>query len=119
VVFILKVASSHNTATKLFTPNAATSRSIEGIVMRDIRDDLKERADFIENQIRAAHAHFEKMVQQVQSERDARIADLKGALTVIHKLREFEDRHVGNGVTLDSPSALRHSLADRIKAASG
>jgi hypothetical protein len=87
--------------------------------MRDIRDDLEERANFIENQIRAAHAHFEKMVQQMQIERDARIADLKGALTVIHKFREFEDRHVGNVVTLENPPALRHSLADRIKAASG
>jgi hypothetical protein len=85
--------------------------------MRDIRDDLKERADFIENQIRAASAHFEKMAQQVQSERDARIADLKGSLTATHKLMEFEARHVGNVMTLENPPAPRHSLADRIKAA--
>ena len=45
--------------------------------MRDIRSDLQERANFIEQQIRAAHSHFEKMVQQLQRERDVRIADLK------------------------------------------
>jgi hypothetical protein len=85
--------------------------------MRDIRDDLQERADFIENQIKAAQTHFEKMAQQLQSEQDARIAELKGALTLIHRFREFEDRHLGNVVTLENPSAPRRSLAGRIKAA--
>lgn len=42
--------------------------------MRDIRSDLQERANFIDDQIRAAHSHFEKMVQQLQSELDARLA---------------------------------------------
>jgi len=87
--------------------------------MRDIRDDLEQRASFIENQIRAAHAHFEKVANQLQSERDARIADLKEALAMIHKFREFEDRHVGNVVTPENPSAPRLSLANRIQAASG
>jgi hypothetical protein len=48
--------------------------------MRDIRSDLQERANFIEEQIRAAYAHFEKAVQQLQSERDARVADLQGGV---------------------------------------
>jgi hypothetical protein len=43
--------------------------------MRDIRSDLQERANFCEEQIRAAYAHFEKMIQQLQSELDVRIAD--------------------------------------------
>jgi hypothetical protein len=84
--------------------------------MRDIRTDLQERANLIEEQIRAAHAHFETVVQQLQSERDARVAELNGPLTVIHKLMEYEDR--GNVVTLANPSAP-HMRADRRKAASG
>jgi hypothetical protein len=45
--------------------------------MRDIRSDLEERANFFEEQIRAAYAHFERMSQQLQGELDMRIADLK------------------------------------------
>jgi len=87
--------------------------------MRDIRSDLQERANFIEEQIRAAFAHFEKMVQQLQSERDARVADLKGTHAMINNFMEFEARHVGNVVELANPPAPRLSLAERIKTASG
>jgi hypothetical protein len=86
--------------------------------MRDIRSDLQERANFIEEQIRVAFAHFEKMIQQLQSERDARVADLKGAHAMINKFMEFEARHMGNVTTLENPSTPRFSLADRIQAAS-
>jgi hypothetical protein len=103
-----------NTATSFLPGNVV---KLGGIVMRDIRSDLQERADFIENQIGAASAHFEKMVQQLQSERDARVADLKGALAMINKLMEFEHGLVGN-VVANSP-APHLSLADRIKAAGG
>ena len=48
--------------------------------MRDIRGDLQERAIFVDEQIRAAAAHFDKAIQQLQTERDARIADLKAGL---------------------------------------
>ena len=45
--------------------------------MRDIRSDLEER-------------HFEKVMQQLQHERTARVADLKGTLAMIDKLMQFE-----------------------------
>jgi hypothetical protein len=35
--------------------------------MRDIRDDLQERADFCHDQIRAIYSRFESMVQQLQN----------------------------------------------------
>jgi hypothetical protein len=47
--------------------------------MRDIRGDLQERAILVDEQIRTAAAHFDKAIQQLQTERDARIADLKAA----------------------------------------
>lgn len=87
--------------------------------MRDIRSDLEERAHFVVEQIRAAVAHFEKNIQQLQSERDARLADLKGAQAMIDRLIEFEAGLEGNVVPLASPPAPRPSLADRIKAAGG
>jgi lipase chaperone LimK len=87
--------------------------------MRDIRSDLQERANIIEEQIRAAYAHFEKAIQQLQNERDARVADLQGSHAMLNKLIEFEARFMENVVPLSNPEAPRLSLADRIKAASG
>jgi hypothetical protein len=85
--------------------------------MRDIRSDLQERANLIEEQVRAAYAHFEKAVQRLQNERDARVADLQGAHAMLKKLIEFEAGFVDNVVHLENASAPHHSLADRIKAA--
>ena len=73
--------------------------------MRDIRSDLQERATLIEEQIRAAYAHFEKIFEQVQNERDAKMADLKSGLAMIAKFREFERRFLGH-VSLPVPSPL-------------
>jgi len=64
--------------------------------MRDIRSDLQERAALVDEQMRAAVAHFEKTIQHHQAERDARIADLKAGLAMLAKLMEFEERFLHN-----------------------
>jgi hypothetical protein len=87
--------------------------------MRDIRGDLQQRAQLCEEQIRAAYAHFENMVQQLHMERDARVADLKTALTMIERLIVFEETLMDNVVTLESPPAQTHALAERLRAANG
>ena len=84
--------------------------------MRDIRIDLEERAHIIQEQVKVAYAHFERMAQQLQSERDARIADLKGSLAMIEKLIQFETGIVSNVVKLENAPASQPSLADRMKA---
>ena len=71
--------------------------------MRDIRCDLQERANVVEEQIRAIYAHFEKVVQQLQSERDARVAELQGTHVIINQLLEFESAFMG--VPLENPQA--------------
>ena len=60
--------------------------------MRDIRGDLQERAILVDEQIRTAAAHFDKAIQKLQTERDARITDLKAGLAMIAKFMEFEER---------------------------
>src|SRR5262249_27117520 len=77
--------------------------------MRDIRSDLRERAALIDEQIRAAYAHFERMLQQLQSEQDATIADLNSTLVIIAKLIEFEQGFFAPPV----PSSPLVALADR------
>jgi hypothetical protein len=84
--------------------------------MRDIREDLGERAQLIEQQVRATNAHFEKAVQRLQSERDAKIADLKSTLAMIEKITQFENAYRDNVVSLEKPSAPPVSLIDRIRA---
>jgi hypothetical protein len=64
--------------------------------MRDIQSDLRERATVIDEQIRVAYAHFEKAVQQLQSDRDAKISELKSDLAIISKFIELEQRYSGD-----------------------
>jgi hypothetical protein len=87
--------------------------------MRDIRSDLEERAHIIQEQIRAAHARFDKGMQQLQNERDARVSDLKGTLAMIDKLIQFEASAMDKVVTLENPPAPERSLVDRIRAVNG
>ena len=77
--------------------------------MRDIRSDLQERKTLIDGEIRAAYAYFEQTFQQLQSERDARIADLKAGLAMIAKVMEVEDRLLGE---VSAPSSPLMVLAD-------
>lgn len=79
--------------------------------MRDIRNDLLERANLTQDQIKAADVRLKKMMEQLRSEPDARVAHLKSVLSVIEKLMEFEN---GNVVPLENPSA--RSFADRTRA---
>ena len=83
--------------------------------MRDIRSDLEERAQIIQEQLRGTNAHFEKVIQQLQNERDARVADLKGTLAMIDKLMQFETSAMDKVVTLEHPAASQPSLADRMR----
>ena len=103
-------------AHRQLAPPRTEARVIGKIVMRDIRSDLQERANFLDEQIQDAYAHFEKGVQHLQNERDARVAELQGAHTMINKLIEFETGFMDNVVTLSNPQAPRLSLAKRIKA---
>ena len=74
--------------------------------MRDIRRDLQERATLIDENIKATYAHFERAIQQLQTERDARIADLKSTLAMIAKLMEFEERLLPNTPPVVAASPL-------------
>jgi hypothetical protein len=73
--------------------------------MRDIRGDLQERAILVDEQIRAAVAHFDNAIQRLQTERDARIGDLKANLAMLAKLMEFEERFLHNTPPVTPASA--------------
>lgn len=71
--------------------------------MRDIRNDLQERARFIEDEIGAIQAHFDKMVEQLKAERDARLGELKAEFTALGKLMEAEHRRMADAMPLQAP----------------
>jgi archaellum component FlaC len=73
--------------------------------MRDIRSDLHERVNRMEEQIRALHAHCEKTVKQLQAERDAKVGEVRLKLETIHKLIEFENQDISNAPPVVAPVA--------------
>ena len=85
--------------------------------MRDIRSDLEERGSIIQEQIKGAQVQFERVMLKLQSERDAKIAELTETLAMIDKLMQFEMGVVDKVVTLTNPQMSHSSLADRIKRA--
>ena len=63
--------------------------------MRDIRGDLKDRASLLEEQINAHEAQFEKLMEQIRAEHEARLEDLKAEFAALTKLLELEHRRLG------------------------
>jgi hypothetical protein len=81
--------------------------------MRDIRNDLQERAGLIEDQISTAYAQFEKMLEKLENERDGKVSSLKSELSALDKLMEIENRRMANVLPLATPGpAPQLSLAD-------
>ncbi len=64
--------------------------------MRDIRDDLRARANLLDGQINDAQAHFEALVEQFNQEHDSRLKDLKAQLEAVRALIGAEDRRLGS-----------------------
>lgn len=65
--------------------------------MRDIRDDLQERASLIEQEIAAAGIDFEKAVEQLQGRLRAELAALGVAMLAEHYKSFLIDSLGGDG----------------------
>ncbi|HSD93473.1 MAG TPA: hypothetical protein VLB11_10665 [Methyloceanibacter sp.] len=62
--------------------------------MRDIRGDLQDRANLLEEQIIAHEAQFDQLVDQIKREHDQRLEDLKIELDAVNRLLDFELRRI-------------------------
>jgi hypothetical protein len=87
--------------------------------MRDIRGDLQDRAGFLEEQISAAEAQFEKRIEQLKREHQAKIADLQSELEAVTTLLEGEYRRLTSAPVQDDrgPAAPQVEAAPRRQAA--
>jgi hypothetical protein len=63
--------------------------------MRDIRDDLRERANLLDEQINSAEAQFEKYLEQLRNDQENRLKDLRSELEAVKALLTIEQRRLG------------------------
>jgi hypothetical protein len=60
--------------------------------MRDIRGDLQDRANLLEEQIKAQEVQFEHLIEQLHKEQDSRLTGLRTELDAVSRLMELECR---------------------------
>lgn len=82
-----------------------------GNPMRDIRDDLQERANLIAAQISTAQGQFDNLIEQVKVEHDSKVQNLKSHLDAVHMVTGIEDRRLGSATSVSKvepqPSPLQ------------
>jgi hypothetical protein len=71
--------------------------------MRDIRGDLQERANLLEQQINTAQAQFEKLIEHFRREHDSKLKDLKAELEAVNRVTEIEQRRLGSVTSAPKP----------------
>ena len=67
--------------------------------MRDIRGDLQDRANLLQEQIRTTHAQFDKHIEQLRREHETRLEDLESALDHVHMVIWIEGRRLGSSLS--------------------
>jgi hypothetical protein len=85
--------------------------------MRDIRGDLQDRANLLEEQISAVQGQFDKHIEQLKREHEARLEDLKSALDTVHMVIGIEGQRLGSSPSVTKaqypPSAQSHARAQQ------
>src|SRR6185295_19604944 len=83
--------------------------------LRDIRGDLQERANLLKEQISAVQGQFDRHIEQVKREHEARREDLKSALHNVHMVIGIEGRRLASSPSVTKaqypPSAQTHPQA--------
>ena len=64
--------------------------------MRDIRNDLEERAKLVEREAADVCAYFDKELEELKHEHALRMGELKGELAALNVLMESEQQHRQN-----------------------
>ena len=72
--------------------------------MRDIRSDLEERFNAAEEEARAVAIEYDKRIEELQIERDAKVEKAKTKVELLSKLIEFENEALSKAPS-EAPSA--------------
>lgn len=73
--------------------------------MRDIRDDLQDRANLLAEQISASRSQFDKYIEQLKLEHQGKLESLKSELNCIRLVMKTEDRLTGVVVSPSEPKS--------------
>ena len=91
--------------------------------MHDILADLRERAQFLEHQIGAENARFDRAVADLKVEEENALHYLRAQLLLANKLLDFTAWHHNVRTVLAAhiaaAEAAEHSIALSIKAGAG
>jgi hypothetical protein len=88
-------------------------------LMRDIRTDLQDRADFVAHQIGAENARFARLVSQIESEQNSKLTHLRAQLRLANKLIEFFLWHDNLRVELATRISAAETVENMIKKSNG
>ena len=80
--------------------------------MRDIRSDLQERARLVEHEITTVNSRFQNTIEQLQKERDKRVAELNAELGTLRVLIETEEARLANAQRPVAPGQHQYTLSD-------
>jgi hypothetical protein len=84
--------------------------------MRDIRGDLQDRAALLEEQISAHEVQFDKLLDQLKREHDARLEDIKAELEAVNRLIEHELRRLATAPAAPAaPAAPKMQLREPVQ----
>jgi hypothetical protein len=75
--------------------------------MRDIRGDLQDRANLIEEQISTAQGQFDKHIEQLTSQHQTILADLKSELHNLHLVIGIEGRRLLSATEVKTQASPR------------
>lgn len=68
--------------------------------MRDIREDLQDRASFLRREMDAAKTQYETSVNQIKKEHASRLEGLKSALDAVNTVMGAEQRRLGDTLSV-------------------
>ena len=76
--------------------------------MRDIRGDLQDRANRVSEQLSATQGQFDKVLEQLKLEHQAKLEELESDLDAVRMVMKTEDR-LGSRISLSKQSEPRPS----------
>ncbi|MBM3543094.1 MAG: hypothetical protein FJX44_01095 [Alphaproteobacteria bacterium] len=76
--------------------------------MRDIRGDLQDRANLLEEQCKAQQAQFEKLVEQLKREHESRLEELRIEQAAVNTLMEIENRRMSGAGSMSQTQPKLH-----------
>lgn len=76
--------------------------------MRDIRGDLQDRANLLDEQVKAQQAQFEKLVDQLKREHESRLEELRIEQAAVNTLMEIENRRMSGAGSMSQTQPKLH-----------